>query len=93
MASTSRTFEGVSPEIWNFLKDDSKRKHDTVYDPSDSDSGTATTSTILGHLELAYNFDREQNNVTFTIESKPVLVPAGRIWDGIQEAIDECKSK
>jgi hypothetical protein len=93
LASTSRTFDGVSSEIWNCLKDDSKRKHDTVYDPPDGDSGTATTSTIIGKLELIYSFDREQNKVTFTIESKPVLVPAGRIWDGIQEAIDKCAGK
>jgi hypothetical protein len=83
----------VSPEIWEFLKDDSKRKHDTVYDPPEGDSGTATTSTILGNLELTYNFDCEQNKVTFTIENKPVLVPASRIWDGIQEAIDKCAGK
>ena len=93
MASTSQTFEGVTPEIWNFLKDDSKRKHDTVYDPPDGDSGTATTSTIVGAIELAYNFDRDQNKVTFTIEGKPVLVPAGRIWQGIQDAIDQCAGK
>ena len=89
MASTSRTFEGVTPEIWNRIKDDSKRKHDTVYDPPDGDSGTATTSTIVGTLELTYSFDREQNKVTFTIERKPVLVPASRIWDGIQDAINQ----
>lgn len=93
MASTSRTFEGVSPAIWDFLKEDSKRKHDTVYDPPDGDSGIATTSTILGILELAYNFDREQNKVTFTIENKPFLVPASQIWNSIQEAIDKWAGK
>ena len=93
MAGATRTFQGVSPEIWNCLKDDSKRKHNTVYDPPEGDSGTATTSTIIGEIELTYNFDREQNKVTFTIENKPVLVPAGRIWDGIQDAIDKCVGK
>jgi hypothetical protein len=93
LATTSRTFEGVTPEIWNFLKEDSKCKHDTVYDPPDGDSGTATTDTIIGKLELTYNFNREQNKVTFTIESKPVLVPAGRIWDGIQDAINKSAGK
>jgi hypothetical protein len=93
MASTSKTFDGITPEIWNCMKDDSKRKHDTVYDPPDADTGLATTVTIIGKLELAFSLDREQGTVTFTIEHKPILVPASQIWDGIQDAIDKCASK
>lgn len=93
MAGASKTFEEVTPEIWNCIRDASKRKHDTVYDPPDADQGTATTLTIVGKLELAYSFDREQNKITFTIESKPIFVPASQIWDGIQDAIDTCAGK
>lgn len=93
MASTSKTFDGVTPDVWNCIKDDSKRKHDTVYDPPDGDNGTATTSTIVGKLELAYSFDSEQSKITFTIEHKPILVPASQIWDGIQDAINKCAGK
>ena len=93
MASTSRTFDGVTPEIWNCIKNDSMRKHDTVYDPPGADCGTATTVTIVGKLELAYSLDREQGTVTFKIEHKPMLVPASQIWDGIQDAINTCAGK
>ena len=92
MTRASKTFEGVTPEIWNFIREESRRKHDTVYDPPDADIGTATTSTIVGRLELSYQFDRGGNVVTFTIEQKPMLVPTSQIWDGIQKAIDSCAS-
>ncbi len=92
MARASKTFEGVTPKIWDFIREESKRKHDTVYDPPNSDSGTATTLTIVGKLELSYNYERAQNAVTFTIEHKPMLVPTSQIWNGIQEAINDCAS-
>ena len=93
MASASRTFDGVTPQIWNCIKNDSMRKHNTVYEPSDGDCGTATTSTIVGMLALSYTFAPEQCTITFTIEHKPILVPASQIWDGIQDAIDRCAGK
>jgi hypothetical protein len=93
MAKPSKTFEGVTPEIWDCIKDDSKRKHDTVYDPPDADHGTATTVTIVGKLEMGFSLDREQGTLTFTIEKKPMIVPAGQIWDGIQDAINKCAGK
>ena len=93
MAGASKTFEEVTPEIWNCIRDASKRKHDTVYDRPDSDPGTASTVHFGCPLELAYSFDREQNKITFTIESKPIFVPASQIWDGIQDAIDTCAGK
>jgi hypothetical protein len=88
----SKTFPGVTDEIWACVKSSSAKDNGTVYDPPDANQGTATTKTIVGTVVLKFDFEPADTSVTYEIVSKPFIVTADEIWNGIQSNINSCKS-
>lgn len=89
MAKT-KTFNGVTPIVWECVKTTSLKEHGTIYAPPGATSGTATTSTIVGDVVLNFDYESSKSSVTYTIVKKPFIVGEGTIWDGIQDTIDGC---
>ncbi|GAB5525484.1 MAG: hypothetical protein Roseis2KO_33560 [Roseivirga sp.] len=88
----SRTFGGVTTAVWQCLKTTSEKEHGTIYAPAGADQGTATTDTVVGTVELSYNYDAQKDSVTYKVVKKPFIVSDSQIWNGIQDTIDHCSS-
>lgn len=92
--ANSRTFEGVTPQIWEDVKANSLKEHGTIYQSTGPTIGTAITKvTAIGTILLNYNYDAPKDTVTYNIEKKPGIVSANQIWNGIQSTIDGCRAK
>ncbi len=92
MAKT-KSFGGVTENIWNCVKAASEKEHGTKYEPTNGIQGTSTTSTLIGDVVLSFNFDQAKETVNYTIKKKPLIVSDGQIWNGIDETIEHCKSQ
>jgi hypothetical protein len=91
--SKSKTFNGVTPSIWECVKATSLKEHGTVYAPPGANAGTAKTSTIVGEVLLEFNFNPTSNSVAYTIIKKPGLASESQIWNGIEATIKGCSKK
>ncbi len=91
MAET-RTFNGVTAEIWEKVKDVGRSRYGTVFDPPQGDSGTATTTTPVGTVVLGFDFDRQATRITYTLRNKPLFLPSGTLWTGLAETIVRCRN-
>jgi hypothetical protein len=89
MAKT-KSFDGVTPAVWQCVKTTSLREHGTIYEPDGSPQGTATTRTPVGEVVLRYDYSEEDTTVTYTIEKKPFIVSDDTIWDGIKGTLKGC---
>lgn len=87
----SKTFDGVSPEVWEKVKAIARDRFGTVFVPEASTCGTATTTTPIGPVVLDYEHDPDARQITYTLRKKPMLVLSGQIWNGLAETIEECK--
>jgi hypothetical protein len=90
--ASSKSFSNVTQEIWDCVKTTTGQEHGTTYDPPGSNKGTSTTKTIVGTVELGFDFDPVTTIVNYTIIKKPFIVPESEIWDGIQSTINGCTS-
>lgn len=88
--SKSKTFENVTPAIWECVKATSLKEHGTVYAPPSANQGTATTKSIVGDVILSFNFNPANNSVAYTITKKPGIVSENQIWSGIESTIKGC---
>ena len=89
--SSSKTWYGVTPEIFTCVKTTSEHDHGTKYDPPDANQGTATTWVpAIGSIVLGFNLD-SSGALTYTIEKKPWIVSESQIWNGINESINGCR--
>lgn len=88
----SRTFGGVTTAVWQCLKTTSEKEHGTIYAPAGADQGTATTDTVVGTVELSYDYNAQKDSVTYKVVKKPFIVSDSQIWNGIQDTIDHCSS-
>jgi hypothetical protein len=89
--SSSKTWYGVTPEIFTCVKTTSEHDHGTKYDPPDADQGTATTSIpAIGEIVLGFNRD-SSGALTYTIQKKPFIVSESQIWNGINDSINGCR--
>jgi hypothetical protein len=88
--TTQKTFNGVTPEIFECIKTSSEKEHGTAYDPSSGNKGTATTETIVGKVVLGFDFDPSSSSITYSITSKPFIVSDSQIFDGIASSINTC---
>ena len=86
-----RTFDDVSPEVWDRVKAIARDRFGTIFAPDASPSGTATTATPIGPVVLDYDHDPDARQITCTLRRKPFLVLSGQIWTGLAEAIERCK--
>lgn len=90
--SDSKVFDGVTEKVFACVKTSSFKEHGTVYDPSTGNKGTATTKVpFIGTVVLDFDLDPSTAKITYTIRSKPGIVPASQIFDGIQSSINGCK--
>ncbi len=87
----SKTYHGVTEEIFKCVKTKSHSEHGTIYDPPTGNKGTATTSIpVLGKIVLGYDL-QPNRDLTYTIIEKPGLAPEGEIWSGIEKTINGCR--
>ncbi len=92
--ANSKSFDRVSPQIWECVKANSYKERGTVYQYTGPTKGTATTEvTAIGTILLNFDYDAPKDTVTYNIEKKPFMVSANQIWNGIQSTIDGCHGK
>ena len=89
--SDCQTFHGVTSAIFERVRDIGLRDHGTVYDPPGADSGTATAVTPVGKIAMTFDFDARAETLTYCIASRPWIVPANAVFDGIANTIDACR--
>jgi len=88
----SKTFSGVTPAVFECVKTTSKEEHNTDYIAADGNKGEAVTKVFLiGTVTLDFDLDPAASAIKYTIKSKPNIVGASKIWDGIQDTIDRCR--
>jgi hypothetical protein len=87
----ARTYSGVTQAILTCMRDNSRKKHGTVYiaDANNPNNGKSETH-YYGLTRLSYAFDPSRGAVTYTILQKPGLASYGQVWDGISAAIRAC---
>jgi hypothetical protein len=89
--SEQRTFDKISPELWQRMVEHGQRAHGTVFEPEQGEQGVATTRTPIGIIALSYTLHEGQDSVTYRIERKPFLVSSAQIWSGLESAIERCR--
>lgn len=89
--SDTKVYHNVTQEIFDCVKKKSAEEHGTVYDPPDADKGTSTTDSIVGKVVLEFDLNTETGDLTYTLTKKPVLAPEHEIWNGIEQAINNCR--
>lgn len=87
---STKSFNNVTQDVWDCVKAASISQHSTVYDPPDGNQGTATTNTVVGTVVMEFVFDPTAETVTYTIKSKPMLVPESALWNGIESSVEAC---
>jgi hypothetical protein len=91
--ASSKTFNGVTQAVFDCVKARSSQEHGTAYEPAGALSGVASTKTIVGTVKLKYEFDPAKQQISYKIESKPLVAPESSIWDGISSTISACGGK
>ena len=91
--SDCKSFSGVNQAIFDCVKQTSHAEHGTLYDPPNADSGTATTDTPVGKVVLSFDLDTSAQTIKYCIVSKPWIVSASTIFDGILKSIKGCQQK
>jgi hypothetical protein len=89
----TRSFDDVTPAIWQRVKEVGRRSYGTVFEPPDEDAGTARTMTPFGVLELDFVLDRVGNRITYTVRRKPFLLLSGPLWQGLEGTIERCRNE
>ena len=87
---SSRSFANVTPSVWACVKAASIAKNNASYDPPDGDAGTVKVPTPVGTVVLDFTVDAATSTITYTIQSKPFLVPEEAMWSGIGASIESC---
>ena len=90
--SETRTFTGITPEVWERLKEYGRDAHGTEFDPPDAPCGVATTRTPVGAIAVRYAFDEAAACLSYSIERKPFFVMGWQIWSGIEATIERCRT-
>jgi hypothetical protein len=93
VTNSSKTFSGVTEAIFNSIKETSHARHGTVYDPPTGNKGIATTETDVGKVILGFSLDTSSQAVQYWVVSKPWIIEASQIFDGIATLIKDCQQK
>lgn len=89
-----RTFNGVDQSIFACVKQRSLEEHGTIYEPAVGNQGTATTKVpLVGTVVVSFNLEPATESITYCVVSKPWIVSASQIFDGIGETINSCRKK
>lgn len=91
--SDCKTFHGVSQQIFDCVKKTSSAQHGTKYEPPNGDKGTATTDTVVGKVVVSFDLNSGAESIKYCIVSKPWIVSASQIFDGIADSINACRAK
>ena len=91
--SDCKTFHGVNQTIFDCVKKTSSAEHNTVYDPPTGNQGTATTDTPVGKVVVSFDLNTSTEAIQYCIVSKPWIVSASQIFDGIADSINSCRKK
>lgn len=89
----SRTYDGMTPEIWERIRSLGQRDHGTVFAETSAESGIASTNTPVGKVVLGYALDWSKGCVTYTLLEKPMLAPAAMIWSGLEQGLERCRNE
>jgi hypothetical protein len=96
--SGTKTFNEISPAIWQCIKTTGTKEYATVFAPPEADSGTATTVVktlgITFTIILNFDYNAAKEQVTYVIKDRPSFVVGDNdVWNGIQKTIDGCKKR
>lgn len=92
--SDCRTFNGVTEAIFNCVKRKSLDEHGTVYEPAHGNQGRATTKVpVIGTVVVSFNLDPATGAIVYCIVSKPWIVSAAQVFDGIGDTINSCRTQ
>lgn len=91
--SDSRTYYGVTQQVFDCVRTTSEKEHGTVYAPPDSNQGTASSESTTWTVVLAFDFDPTTGALAYKIQKKTWIVPASAIWEGLQETLNGCKQR
>jgi len=89
---SSKSYNDITSAIFSCVKATSEKEHGTVYDPPDANQGTATTDTAVGKVVVRFDLNPATEVLSYSITSKPFIVPASTIWNGITNTINGCSS-
>jgi hypothetical protein len=89
---SSKSYNNITSAIFSCVKTTSEREHGTVYNPPDANQGTATTVTAVGKVVLSFDLNPATDVLSYSITSKPFIVPESTIWNGITGTINGCSS-
>ena len=87
-----RSFDRVSEATWARIQATGRDEHGTVFEETAGGRGTATTQTPVGIVVVEFEFDAAAECITYGIAKRPMLAPSGLIWQGIELAINRCRS-
>jgi hypothetical protein len=87
----TKTWTGVTARAFECLRSISKATYGTVFEPSDSNIGTVTTSTPVGRVVLTFTFDPQSKELTYAVRERPPMVPDFMIWDGMARILQRCQ--
>ncbi|MCW5715897.1 MAG: hypothetical protein KIT43_15405 [Bauldia sp.] len=90
-AADGRTYDAVTPAIFDCVKTTSSAEHGTVYESADGLSGMAVTASSLYTVRLDFTFDPAAGSLAYTLVSKTFIVPASAVWSGIEDALNRCR--
>ncbi|WP_164745186.1 hypothetical protein [Stenotrophomonas indicatrix] len=87
-----RTFNEVTEAIFSCVKKKSFEEHGTVYEPANANQGKATTKVpVVGTVVVSFSFDPTAGTIVYCIISKPWIVSASQVFDGIGDTINSCR--
>ena len=89
-AGETRTFTGITPEIYECTKRVGEARHGTVYQPRYGNHGVSTASSFLWTIAIAYTFVPETGELHHEILQRSWIIPVEAVWHGITEQILEC---
>lgn len=90
-AAESRTFNNVTPAVFDCVKRTSEAQQGTVYVETEANRGTATTSSTLWTVVMDYVFTPDTGDLEYELVRKTWIVPADTIWSGIADTIAGCR--
>jgi hypothetical protein len=86
-----RTYSGVTQAILTCVRDNSRKKHGTVYTSDATNPNRITSEThYFGLTRIVSDFDPSVGTVTYRVLQKPGLASYDQVWDGIRKAIKAC---
>ena len=89
---SSMSYEDVSETMLACMKQMGAAQSGTVYEPADTNRGTATTKVpLFGNVVLTFDLDIENQVITYHIQQKPTAIPESLVWSQIAKIISDCR--